>query len=146
MKQNTVMTHAARRALYFAAIAATLGGAAAQADLYGGGATLPASGYIGVSNALSTNRFSTTTDNASLFGRNRTVNTVVTNYCQTGSGTGRRVLQGTTGFSADGTCGLFSGTPTGFGAPSLQTDPDFAASDVPLSQTEYSNGCAATGG
>lgn len=115
----------------------------AATTLYGGGATLPATAYEGASDALNGSGTGTlaqtrlgvpASNDCSLFGEwltNRAVGQHVT-YCQTGSGTGRSVLDGT--LNATGTCGNFTATPSGFGG--ANAFPDFSASDAPLSQTD----------
>jgi ABC-type phosphate transport system substrate-binding protein len=110
--------------------------------LYGGGATLPAIAYIGTgfynnSDPTHSTRLSLSNSTGaagSLFAAftSKTTGKPIVSYCQTGSGTGRKVLNGTN--AANGTCGDFSGTPTGFAAPG---DMSFAASDAPLSSAEY---------
>lgn len=121
---------------------------AQSATIYGGGATLPAIAYIGSSFVTNGNRLSNPGDAGSLF-PTYTAKALggakaVVSYCQTGSGLGRRALigtqlNGTTQNTADGSCGSFTPavSPVGFGAPSGQKAPDFAASDAPLSQAEY---------
>lgn len=121
---------------------------AQSATIYGGGATLPAIAYVGSSFVTNGNRLSSPGDAGSLlptytakaFGAAK----AEVSYCQTGSGLGRRALigtqaGGTTQNPADGTCGSFvpAVSPVGFGAPAGQKAPDFAASDAPLSQAEY---------
>lgn len=115
---------------------------AATVTLYGGGATLPAIAYIGTgfyNSADPTHSARLSLSNStgaagSLFGTytSKTFGHPIVSYCQTGSGTGRKVLDGVN--SATGTCPDFSASPTGFAAP---TDLDFAASDAPLNSTEY---------
>jgi len=121
---------------------------AQTATIYGGGATLPAIAYVGSSFVTNGNRLSNPGDAGALlptytakaFGAAK----ANVSYCQTGSGLGRRALigtqlNGTTQNTADGSCGSFTPavSPVGFGAPSGQKAPDFAASDAPLSQAEY---------
>jgi len=121
---------------------------AAVPTLVGGGATLPAVAYIG-SNWLNGNaRLSTTAANTakpkytnpygagttSLFyvWTNGTAGNPTVSYCQTGSGGGRKVLEGVN--SATGVCSDYTTSPTGFSAP---FDAQFAASDAPLLGTDY---------
>ncbi|MDE0854089.1 MAG: substrate-binding domain-containing protein [Nevskia sp.] len=142
MKRNFVLTQKAKdaRALGQAAVLAMLGAVSAAANaqtIYGGGATLPAVGYVGTTADTSSSRLTNpVNDSNSLFAN---VGSFTVSYCQTGSGTGKKVLGKWNTFSADNTCPAFSSTPFGFSAPSGQTLPDFAASDAPLSQTEFSS-------
>jgi len=113
-----------------------------------GGATLPALAYEGAT-ALSSNP--STPVAGSVFGYYKSVlsgdNTVI-QYCQTGSGFGKKVYDGLSGATAgvNGPCaplGTKAGSTNGFGAPQTGTgfpitDPDMDASDSPLSQSEYS--------
>jgi ABC-type phosphate transport system substrate-binding protein len=119
---------------------------AMSTELFGGGATLPAGGYLGW-NFLSSPTQSRLTlpanvDSASLFGAwgSSTGNSV--QYCQTGSGAGKKALNGDTsaGFGVNNACGDFinAASNVGFGVPTTAiVQPDFAASDAPLSSTEY---------
>ena len=144
--QNADSRRAMAQAVMLAMGVVTTVGAQA-ATLYGGGATLPAVGYEGGSQALgngsNTRLVSGTFDSKSLFQIYENTYSAsfapTVSYCQTGSGTGKRVLGGVTGYAADNACGLFTGTPLGFSAPSPQADPNFAASDAPLAQSEYSS-------
>ncbi len=124
--------------------------AASAADLAGGGASLPAIAYVGSSftNQSPEARFSTTdstitpssagviADGTSIFGEYEDDTGNNASYCQTGSGTGKRVLLGASNgsgtWSADGDCLDYSQSPLGFGAPTGQAVPDFAGSDAPL--------------
>jgi ABC-type phosphate transport system substrate-binding protein len=126
------------------AVAAAAPFAASAATMYGGGATLPAIAYVGKSFFVAppgtSNRLSSTPDAGSLFAADMSFYGLTgISYCQTGSGAGRKVLYGAAGFSADGTCPNFAGTPTGFAAPSGQTMPNFAASDAPIASAEYTS-------
>lgn len=110
----------------------------------GGGATLPALAYEGA-NALTENP--ATPSPGSIFAEFATLTGVTTQYCQTGSGFGRNVYTGAPGVTGgvNGACPFPLGTsPTstsGFGAPlSLGlTDPDLTGTDIPMSQTDYTN-------
>ncbi|PTQ87374.1 substrate-binding domain-containing protein [Agitococcus lubricus] len=127
----------------------------ANGTIYGGGATLPVSAYVGGAYLKSNpaKRLSVTSTSAkvleadpadpkSLFG-NFTVNGVggdktklyKVSYCGTGSGLGRNVIRGTA--DATGTCGDYNGNPTGFSA--LTAAADFAGTDAPFSATEYNS-------
>ncbi len=121
--------------------------------LYGGGATLPAIGYVG--NSWLTNdgthvnnpqlRLTNPAGLGSLFGAftaaTPPASTHLTNYpnvsyCQTGSGGGRKIFYGLTGFAANQACGDYTtSNKNGFSAPNAE--PNFAASDAPLSASEY---------
>ncbi len=107
-----------------------------------GGATLPALAYVG-GNALTQNP--ALPASGSIFAEFATLTGVTTQYCQTGSGFGKRVFDGdgTTG-GVNGACaalGTSPGATNGFGAPASLglTDPDVTGSDAPLSQGEYTN-------
>lgn len=123
--------------------------------LYGGGATLPVSAYVGgkwlgFNPAHRLNVTSTSAkvfdanpaDPVSLFG-NFTVNGIdglkttryKVSYCATGSGTGRNIIRGTV--NATGACGDYSGTPAGFSAATAEAD--FAGTDAPFSASEYTS-------
>lgn len=121
-----------------ALVLAIVASSAHAAIQVGGGATLPAVGYVGDV----TNRLNASPDAGSLLGSYKTVTGTPASYCQTGSGAGKNVLAGVT--SVQGQCAN-SPSPTDFGAsnpavnrPTL-TQPDFAGSDSPLSSSDYSN-------
>ncbi|MFP1680223.1 PstS family phosphate ABC transporter substrate-binding protein [Alloalcanivorax sp. C16-2] len=143
-----------KAALAAAIISAPL--AASATDLVGGGASLPALAYIGdgftttnPESRLSTDELRTGlfagfdptftpyqqvgVTSGSIFAAFQSANPSHTaSYCQTGSGTGKRVLVGVSGFSADGDCRDYSASPVGFSAPAGQSRPDFIGSDAPL--------------
>lgn len=124
-----------------AAMTVVAGTAGAQ-TLYGGGATLPAPGYVGPNNAISSSRLTTPDELPpdSLFGAyTDQLEDALVQYCQTGSGTGKNVFTGSAGVAADFACPPFSVTPIGFGAPSGQVLPDFAASDSPVAAGDITN-------
>ncbi|HBL86857.1 MAG TPA: hypothetical protein DD399_07920, partial [Alcanivorax sp.] len=159
---NTIIKKAALAA---AIISAPL--AASAANLVGGGASLPALAYVGT-NFTGTDpqsRLSTTFSDTLLtagddslgdpykqaeltqgsifqvFQSNNSGDNA--SYCQTGSGTGKRVLVGANALNADGDCRDYSASPVGFSAPAGQTDPDFVGSDAPLTAddvTAFLNG------
>jgi ABC-type phosphate transport system substrate-binding protein len=136
--------------------------------LYGGGATFPSEAYIGpsflgIKTALPVaNRLSQTVgvtaptapqtysvaDKGSLFGaiadaltfKKVGADSVGVTYCQTGSGTGKAVLNGTT--AATGACNAYDVNPAGFSVPSGAAD--FAGSDEPMTQADVNafNGSA----
>jgi ABC-type phosphate transport system substrate-binding protein len=146
---NTRMKLLAGAVMFLAG--ATLATSAMSTQLYGGGATLPAGGYVGF-NWVSTNTrlvpdTGVTINPTSLFGAwaSSTGNTV--QYCQTGSGGGKRVLDGDSttlpSLTPAGLCGSFNPPPAqqnaGFQIPSTAIgQPDFVASDAPISPSEYS--------
>lgn len=131
---NTRMTKLA------GALVLTLAASAAHAatTLVGGGATLPAVGYGGdVSNRLIS---APTSD--SLLGAYKTVTGIAATYCQTGSGAGKNILGGASGTNVQNPCpDPVTGALTGFGAATVGrsdlTQPSFAGSDSPLSQTDF---------
>jgi phosphate transport system substrate-binding protein len=111
--------------------------AAASSTLYGGGATLPAIGYIGESFFTTGSRQTNPADDGSLFGAwSAGYKKPTVSYCQTGSGFGKGVLDGAN--NATGNCGSFNPpvSPAGFSATT--SDANFAGSDSPLSTTDYS--------
>jgi phosphate transport system substrate-binding protein len=108
-----------------------------------GGATLPALGYEGL--GAKTNNPSTPAA-GSVFGYYQSVlsgdNTVI-QYCQTGSGTGKKIFNGTIANGVNLACAAIGQPPVGFGAPQSGTGfpiswPDVAGSDSPMSESEYS--------
>ena len=135
--------------------------AAPATTLYGGGATFPASAWHGnefivgpvggpvptVSPRLTSagapgsyfGAYTASTAAQSLipFPAGATSRPAVS-YCQTGSGTGKNVLTGNSSRVVTGTCPDFASTPTGFGAPAGTVDADFAGTDSPLTQSDYS--------
>ncbi|MCH2556164.1 MAG: substrate-binding domain-containing protein [Alcanivorax sp.] len=156
-----------KAALAAAIISAPL--AASATDLVGGGASLPALAYIG-DGFTTTNPESRLSTDAGLFaGFDPTFTPYqqvgvtpdsifavfqdanpshTASYCQTGSGTGKRVLVGVSGFSADGDCRDYSASPVGFSASAGQSRPDFIGSDAPLTADnvdDFVNGPNTTG-
>ncbi|MBW8811388.1 MAG: substrate-binding domain-containing protein, partial [Lysobacter sp.] len=132
-------------------------GSATAADLYAGGATFPAPAYVGdLYNSLSPKArlsrdaaitapavgFSvaglgnSTGSKVPVFAKYRTLfPSDAVSYCQTGSGTGKKVLNNDTVF-ANGNCGdASSAAATGFTA--LSTTPDFIGTDSPISTADY---------
>ena len=118
--------------------------------LYGGGAALPAGPLVGYSFLHSNTPFQNqlTLPNAvaadSLLGAWSASTANQIQYCQVNSGFGKLLLDGVTTMppiSPYGLCGNLSGTaPTsGFNIPTTATNqPDFVASSVPMSASEYS--------
>ncbi|MGO1072790.1 PstS family phosphate ABC transporter substrate-binding protein [Lysobacter sp. CA199] len=144
--------------LAIATVAFAAAGSAAAVDLYGGGATFPAPAYVG-------DLYNSTTPKARLsrpagvlptvtayqvaalgnstgtlvpvFVKYGTLTTNRVSYCQTGSGTGKNVLN-QNGISANGQCfdnATASSGVTGF----TSTDPvtDFIGTDSPISTNDY---------
>jgi phosphate transport system substrate-binding protein len=114
---------------------------AQAATVYGGGATLPAVGYEGnqaLGGTTDTRLTVDPSDTSSLFGQVQSTYGFTLSYCETGSGTGKKVLGQWTSYAADNACGTFSQASVfGFSAPSAR--PDFGASDAPLAQSEYNS-------
>ena len=113
----------------------------AGTTLVGGGATLPSLGYVGSAAAVQ-KQVSPASSNSffGVYSAQRGYPAV--SYCLTGSGTGKNILAGVPGTSVQNDC-PDTGTITGFGAPAVGrtdlTQPNFAAADSPLTQTDYSN-------
>jgi ABC-type phosphate transport system substrate-binding protein len=124
----------------------------AAESLYGGGATFPASAYVGndfnLNNPIS--RLSTNAGNTagvgftvsditagSIFAAYNSTSTNLTSYCQTGSGFGKNSLNGASTALANGDCKDFSTSSTGLSAPTIS--PDFIGTDSPYSTTDYNN-------
>jgi len=106
--------------------------------LYGGGATLPALAYEGTQ-AETTNPGVSPFAKGTIFGQ--LLATLdkgdALQYCQTGSGYGKGVLNGLN--PPNGPCAALTASPTGFGIPSTaQSYADFSGSDSPVSQSDYS--------
>lgn len=135
--------------VFLAGVAMTT--SAMSTNLYGGGSTLPAGGYVGWSWVSSGTRLTpdssqvpaVTIDSASMFGAWSASTGNAVQYCQADNG--KFVLDGDTttppGLTAGGACGVFSNAlyPMGLQIPSLALgQPDFVASDVPVTQAEYS--------
>ncbi|MEX1826966.1 substrate-binding domain-containing protein [Luteibacter sp. CQ10] len=147
--------HAIRAKLVAGAVLLSLGlsaiGAAMATNVYGGGATLPAGGYVGwsfvssrpvrffSSNVSSTSSGAATVATDSLIGHWASTTGNSVSYCQTGSGNGKKIFDHFDGsvvlIGATGAC---TGTTSGFGAASgAPVDPHFAGSDAPMSQQEF---------
>lgn len=125
------------------AVMLCLASAAGATSLVGGGATLPAIGYTGSPSFPNPAAPSpiVTMGAGSLFGvlLNGTTNTI--SYCPTGSGNGKKILAGNdpTNFQVNAACGAVNPpNTTGFGSTGL-AQADFAASDAPMSVTEFNN-------
>ncbi|MEX1826967.1 substrate-binding domain-containing protein [Luteibacter sp. CQ10] len=147
--------NATRAKLVAGAVLLSLGlsatGAAMATNVYGGGATLPAGGYMGwnfvasspakifSSNVSSTSSGAATVATDSLIGHWASTTGNSVSYCQTGSGNGKKIFDHFDGsvvlIGATGAC---TGTTSGFGAASgAPVDPHFAGSDAPMSQQEF---------
>jgi ABC-type phosphate transport system substrate-binding protein len=129
-------------------VVTSIDASASTTTIFGGGATLPAAAYEGATDADSTARLKTTLKATSgslfqLYLENNSGVASIVSYCQTGSGTGRKVLDQT--LLADGACPAFTATPSGFGAPTGILKPDFAASDAPLAQSDVNAVIAISG-
>ncbi|HVT35068.1 MAG TPA: substrate-binding domain-containing protein [Nevskiaceae bacterium] len=128
-----------------ASTAASFAANAASPTLYGGGATFPAIAYVGPSweSQSPQARLSKPADSGSLFGA-YTARTggapaagfPMVSYCQTGSGAGVKVLNGV--LLATGSCSDYgTGSPAPAGFSGANSEPDFVASDSPLTSTDY---------
>jgi len=147
-----------RAKLLAGAVLMTLGltaaGAAMSTNVGGGGATLPAGGYVGwnftTSGATSpvfssnvTGKPGALVDTASLFGNWASTSSPVNSisYCQTGSGGGKKIFDHSDGTATWGgagqACTGSASATTGFGADTSIVDPHFAGSDAPMSQNEF---------
>jgi phosphate transport system substrate-binding protein len=110
---------------------------------FAGGATLPAVGYVGTA-ARTTNPVSITTGTSTGTGVGFWLNNLPdtytgASYCLTGSGTGKKVIDGTN--AASGACSStgpgFASTNTYLNGTTNVPYADFAGSDAPLAVTEY---------
>ncbi|MGN6479855.1 substrate-binding domain-containing protein [Luteibacter sp.] len=126
------------------AVLMSLASVAGAQSLVGGGATLPAIGYTGAATTTIGNPI--TPGAGSLFGVYAAATSGVSvSYCPTGSGAGKKILAGNdaTHFQVNGQC-LESNAalPQGFsaapGGGSL-AQAAFAASDAPMSLSEFNN-------
>jgi len=147
-----------RTKLMAGALALAIAGLSHAGTQAGGGATMPSIGYVGSNAASNLQVWGTSASNpadpiatGSLFGvyQAQSGNPNVS-YCLTGSGAGKNVLAGGTiggvAFSVQNACTKnSSGTVTGFGAGLTGvnrtdlTQPNFAASDSPLSASDLTN-------
>jgi ABC-type phosphate transport system substrate-binding protein len=149
-----------RAKLLASAVLMTLGltaaGAAMSTNVGGGGATLPAGGYVGwgfvASGAPSTIFSSNVTgktgsaiDPTSLLGAwsgsGNTTPTHLVSYCQTGSGGGKKIFDHSDGTATWGgagqACSSTASATSGFGGDTSIVDPHFVGSDAPMSQSEF---------
>jgi ABC-type phosphate transport system substrate-binding protein len=125
---------------------------AMSTNAFGGGASLPASAYVGgaaVSNIFLTNvpgQTGGSIDAASMLGQWSATTGNKLAYCQTGSVNGKKIFDHFDGVTVlPGATGACTGTTSGFGA--LQgsvPDPHFAATSAPMTQAEF--GGFASGG
>lgn len=118
-----------------------LASTAGATNLVGGGATLPAIGYTG-SATFPTPTGPITPGAGSLFGVYNSASGNTSTYCPIGSGGGKKVLAGndSANFQVNLACGPTTtpATPQGFGGSGL-AQADFAASDAPMSSSEFNN-------
>lgn len=152
---NTVLKKAA-----LAAAISSAPFAASATDLIGGGASLPAVAYVGDAftgtnpeSRLSSSFLNLAGDAGpgyevaglspgSIFAEFEISNSHHASYCQTGSGTGKRVLLGVSGYAANGECRDYSASPVGFSSDVIDAwipqpnIPDFSGSDAPLTQDD----------
>jgi ABC-type phosphate transport system substrate-binding protein len=107
---------------------------AQSATIRGGGATLPAVGYgLDVSS-----RLITPANGSMLWAYSQISGNKPTTYCQTGSGTGKKILAGNdTGVANVSAACSATAVPTGFSGTGL-AQPHFVGSDSPLSSSDYS--------
>lgn len=130
-----------RMKLFAGAILMSLGSVAAaqSVTLTGGGATLPAVGYV---LDVSTRYVGAPTDGSFLAAVQSTYG-FASSYCQTGSGDGKRILSNnTTGFNVNAQCIPAGSTPSiGFADPSAATpsltQANFIGSDAPYAVSEW---------
>lgn len=110
--------------------------AGAVTTLVGGGSTLPAVAYTG--RATFPAPLTPITPSAgSLFGNYTIAGGNPVTYCPDGSGTGKQVLAGNDpNFQVNGVCGASPPAVSGFGGSGL-LQAHFAASDAPLSSSEF---------
>ncbi|NII54852.1 substrate-binding domain-containing protein [Luteibacter sp. SG786] len=147
-----------RAKLLAGAVLMTLGltaaGAAMSTNVGGGGATLPAGGYVGwnfttsgaVSPVFSSNvsgKPGSSVDSTSLMGNWASTSSPANSvsYCQTGSGGGKKIFDHSDGTATWGgagqACTGSASATTGFGADTSVVDPHFVGSDAPMSQNEF---------
>lgn len=125
------------------AVLLCLASAAGATNLVGGGATLPAIGYTGSATfPLPAGTGPITPGGGSLFGVYNAASGNTSTYCPIGSGGGKKVLAGndSANFQVNLACGPTTtpATPQGFGGSGL-AQADFAASDAPMSSSEFAN-------
>ena len=131
-----------RAKLAIGALALAMAAASHAATQVGGGATLPAIGYVGT--GAETNSQVFPAGIGSLFGVWSAGSRTSVSYCQTGSGAGKNILEGLPNYNVQNPCPTNStGTLHGFGAPVAgRSDllwPNFVGADSPLSSTDLSN-------
>jgi phosphate transport system substrate-binding protein len=143
-----------RAKLLAGAVLMTLGltaaGAAMSTNVGGGGATLPAGGYVGwgflpgsvFSSNVASKPGSAVAAN-SLLGNWASTSSPVNSvsYCQTGSGGGKKIFDHSDGTATWGgagqACTGAASATTGFGADVSVVNPHFVGSDAPMSQSEF---------
>lgn len=112
----------------------------ANNTLVGGGATLPALGLVGDV----THRQQIAPTFPSFFGNfSAQIGSPSISYCMNGSGMGKKLLAGVSPSSVQAACADGSVDPTGFGATVVNRgdlkQPNFIASDSPLTVSDYGN-------
>ncbi|TCV91772.1 phosphate ABC transporter substrate-binding protein (PhoT family) [Luteibacter rhizovicinus] len=134
MRHGISMGHTRMKLVAGAVLMCVASVAGAQsATLIGGGATLPALGYGG--NVA--NRLITPTSGSLLYAYSHIAGNTPATYCQTGSGTGKKILAGNdVGVANVAAACDANAVPTGFGGTGL-AQPHFVGSDSPLSQADY---------
>jgi len=115
--------------------------ASAATTLVGGGATLPAIGYTGTAAAANTPIIPGAGSLLGVYSSATGGAGNPTSYCTTGSGAGKKILaeNDNTHFDVNGTCASTTvpvPQPVGFGGVGLAR-PHFAASDAPISSSEF---------
>jgi ABC-type phosphate transport system substrate-binding protein len=152
-KRNKARIGRARRfaGAFLMALGLSTAGAAMSTDVFGGGATLPAGGYVGwnflvfnppqILSSTVTSVLGAPIDPTSLLGGWASSSGNRLAYCQTGSANGKKIFDHSSGtmqlVGATGPCNGGLGGSGGFGAVPAFVDPHFVASDAPLSQDEF---------
>jgi ABC-type phosphate transport system substrate-binding protein len=125
------------------AVLFSLASVAAASNFVGGGATLPAFGYVGASSSSASLGNPLVPTAGTLFGVYAANSGNTVTYCPTGSGAGKRILAGNapTVEAANGLCLDTAPNVAGFRATSgaAITQAAFAGSDAPMSLAEVAN-------
>lgn len=125
------------------AVLFSLASVAAASNFVGGGATLPAFGYVGASSSAASLGNPLVPSAGTLFGVYAANSGNTVTYCPTGSGAGKRIFAGNVPSveAANGLCLDTSPNVAGFRATggATITQAAFAASDAPLSVGEVAN-------
>jgi phosphate transport system substrate-binding protein len=140
-----------------AATLMTAGSAVAAEKLYGGGSTSPVPAFVGEAYLATTpdSRLSTNAGNnagigfqtaiispGSVFAAYTAATTNQISYCQTGSGFGKTALNGSVANLACRDYTQYGSPPTDIlpaGFSAVAATPDFTATDIPISTTDYNN-------